>query len=363
MTDMHEKKKKKKSRKALRIVLICIAVLIVLCIAAALYLWSLWKNGDRFNRDTMFVTQPTTDITLHGNEDEPNSGTATTTDDGKPTIKHNGSYYVLNEDVFSVLFMGIDVNSEEQFANIGTTAHQADSLFLLVVDPTTGRFTVVNIPRMSITDVKQLDMNFNYARTTKSPICIQYAFGDGKELSCTLTRDAVSNLLFNIPINRYVSMNLDGLYIANDTVGGITLELLDDMTAFNPKMKKGETYTLLGKDVEIYLSRRLGRGLDGTNLSRTARQIQYCKQFFKVVKNKVEANPLFVVDLYNALGGNVQSDLSVEEMIYLSKTVMKADLSDENIYSLEGTVQNEDFFVDDDALKDLLIDLFYTKVS
>ncbi len=355
-------KKKKKSRKALKIVLICIAVLLVLCIAAGVYLWFLWKNGDRFNRETMFVTQPTTEITLQGNEDEPNAEPSTSYD-GRPTIKHNGAYYVLNENVFSVLFMGIDVNSEEQFANIGSTAHQSDTLFLLVVDPTTSRFTVVNIPRMTITDVKQLDMNFNYARTTKSPICIQYSFGDGKELSCTLTRDAVSNLLFNIPISRYVSMNLDGLYIANDAVGGITLKLLDDMTAFNPKMKKGEEYTLKGKDVEIYLSRRLGEGLDGTNMSRTARQIQYCKQFFKVAKEKIEANPLFVVELYNALGGTIQSDLSVEEMIYLSKSVSKADLGDENIYSLEGTVKNEDFFVDDDALKDLLIDLFYTKVA
>jgi len=315
----------------------------------------------------MFVTQPTADITLKGNEDEQGDGEGNTEPlenyEGKSTVRHNGEYYVYNDEVFSILFMGIDVGAEEQFASIGTTAHQADTLILFVVDPTTERFSVVNIPRMTITEVQQLDSNFQYARTTESPICTQYAYGDGKELSCTLTRDAASNLMFNIPISRYISMNLDGLYIANDAIGGVTLTLLDDMTEFNRKMKKGEEYTLKGKDVEIYLARRLGEGLDGTNMSRTARHIQYYKEFFKTAKNKLESNPLFAVDLFNALGGNVQSDLSIEEIIYLSKTIMKADLGDDNIYTLEGTTKNEDFFVDDDALKDLLIDLFYTKVS
>ena len=62
------------------------------------------------------------------------------------------------------------------------------------------------------------------------------------------------------------------------------------------------------------------------------------------------------------MGGSVQSDLSINEMIYLSQTVLSMDFSEDNIHTLEGTIRNEDFFVDDDALRALLIDVFYTEV-
>ncbi len=157
-------------------------------------------------------------------------------------------------------------------------------------------------------------------------------------------------------------MNLDGLYAANDALGGVTVTLLDDMTAFNPKMEKGIEYTLLGKDAEIYLARRLGKGLDGTNMSRTKRHIQYYKAFFSAAKNKLKDDLMFAINLYNAMGDSVQTDMSIEEMMYLSKAVLNMDIKDENIHTLVGTVKNEDFFVDDEALRELLIEVFYTEV-
>lgn len=368
MSNIDEKIKKR--RKILRIVLISLGAVVLVVAGVGFYLLSLWQNGVRLNRETMFVAEPQEEITFERDAvviDAPQEQPAQPQQtpvlyEGKPTVEFEGNYYVENDDVFSVLFMGVDTTDEEQFENIGVTAHQADSLILAVVNPVESGLVMINIPRMTITDVQQLDPAFNYARTTKSPICIQYAFGDGKALSCTLTRDAVSKLLFNIPISNYIAMNLDGLYTANDAVGGVTVTLLDDMTAFNPKMEKGEEYKLLGNDAEIYLARRIGPGLDGTNMSRAQRHIQYYKAFFSAAKDKLKESPTFAIDLFNAMGGSVQSDLSLDEMIYLSQTVLNMDFGDENIHTLEGTIKNEDFFVDDDALRALLIDVFYMEV-
>jgi len=362
MTNISEKIAKRKRN--MRILLAVLAVFVLVCVGMGIYLLSLWKNGERLNRETMFVSEASQDITFERGDAEA-SATPTTVPaqyDGKPTVKHGDKYYVLNDDIFSILFMGVDVDDDEQFENIGVTAHQSDTLILAAIDPEQNKLTIINVPRMTITDVKQLDAAFNYARTTRSPICIQYAFGDGKALSCTLTRDAVSNLLFNIPISRYVSMNLDGLYTANDALGGVTVTLLDDMTEFNRKMKKGVEYTLRGRDAEIYLTSRTGKGLDGTNMSRTRRHIQYYKAFFATAKNKLKADPMFAINLYGSMGSSVQTDMSMEEMMYLSRAVINMDISDENIHTLAGTVKNEDFFVDDEALKELLITVFYTEV-
>lgn len=366
MTNVAEKIKKRK--RALGISLTILIALALSCAAVGGYMLMLWKNGDRLNRATMFVPTQTEEITFERGETGDPSPTARPRQTpalykGKATVEHKGEYYVLNDNIFSILFMGVDTNDAEQFKNIGVTAHQADSLILAVIEPKADTLTMINIPRMTITDIKQLDAGFHYARTTRSPLCIQYAFGDGKELSCNLTREAVSELLFHIPISRYISMNLDGLFAANDAIGGVRLTLLDDFTGFNPSMKKGQDYTLTGKDAEFYVRGRMEKGLDGTNMSRMKRHIQYYKAFFATAKGKLKSDPMFAVNLYNSMRGSVQTDLTVEEIIYLSKVVVNMEMKDENIYTLEGTVKNEDFFVDDAALKDLLIRVFYTEAA
>lgn len=366
MNDINQRIAKRKH--VIKITIITLSALVLVCIAIGIYLLMLWKNGVSLNRDTMFVPKTTQEVNFERNAASETSLPAATPSptakpyNGKPTVELNGKYYVLNENVFSILFMGIDATDRTQFETIGVSAHQTDSLILAVIDSQAGTLKMINVPRMSIAEVKQLDMAFNYARTTKSPICIQYAFGDGKELSCTLTRDAVSNLLFNIPISRYITLNIDGLIKANDAIGGVTLTLADDMSDINPKMKKGESYTLIGRDAEVYIRARSGENLDGTSMSRTRRQIQYYKAFFSTAKAKLKQDPMFAVNLYGTMGNSVQTDLSMDEMIYLSKTVINMDINEENIFTLEGTVKNEDFFVDDAALKELLIKVFYTEV-
>ncbi|MEA5060783.1 MAG: LCP family protein [Candidatus Pelethousia sp.] len=366
MRDVTERIKRR--RRAVRAAWIVLAVFVLLCLGVGGYVAMLWRNGDRLNRATMFRPGETEQITLARGEDAAALPTAQPSQtpalyEGKATISYAGKYYVLNEDIFSILFMGIDTTDAEQFQDIGVTAHQADSLILAVVAPTANKLTMINIPRMTITEIRQLDANFNYSRTTESPLCIQYAFGDGKEQSCNLTREAVRNLLFHIPISRYISMNLDGLFAANDAIGGVEVLLLDDFTDVNPSMQKGERYVLTGRDAETYVRGRIGKNLDGTNMSRTKRQVQYYKAFFAAAKAKLKEDPMFAVDLYSSLGGSIQTDLTMEEVIYLSKTVANMDMDDENIHTLEGTVKNEDFFVDDDALRELLIRVFYTEVG
>ena len=58
-------------------------------------------------------------------------------------------------------------------------------------------------------------------------INIQYAFGDGKQKSCELMKTAVSNLLDGLPIQGYCSMNMDGIPVITDFVGGVQITVPD----------------------------------------------------------------------------------------------------------------------------------------
>ena len=48
------------------------------------------------------------------------------------------------------------------------------------------------------------------------------SYGDGKELSCELTVDAVSRLLLDTPIPYYAALNLDGIAALTVRLYGVT---------------------------------------------------------------------------------------------------------------------------------------------
>jgi LCP family protein required for cell wall assembly len=346
-------------KKVLRVFLIGALVIIALFTGVAAYLF--WDNGKPL-RETPNNLPAAETLSDRSMQSESEQGDDFEADPNR--IYYNGKYYTLNPNLFSVLLMGIDTWTRDQYANIGQNSNQADSLVLVLIDSAENKLSAINIPRNSITEVKQLDVNMNYARTTRSPICIQHAFGDGKELSCTLTRDAASNLLFNIPINRYLSINFDGMITANDAVGGVTLKLLDDFTAYRAEMKKGITYTLLGADAKTYVSGRTMPGLDGTNLTRVQRQIQYYKAFFEKAKDKLTENPFFALDMYAKTQDAVVTDIRAREIISLSKLLSNVSFLDSDIYMVPGAaMENEDYIVDDARLKELLIQTLYVEIA
>ena len=80
-------------------------------------------------------------------------------------------------------------------------------------------------------------------------INIQYAFGDGKQKSCELMKTAVSNMLDGLPIQGYCSMNMDGIAVITDFVGGVQITIPDDSLAdVNPEYKKGAVANITGEN-------------------------------------------------------------------------------------------------------------------
>lgn len=65
------------------------------------------------------------------------------------------------------------------------------------------------------------------------------------------TEKAVSDLFAGIPIDYYVTMDLDGISTFNDALGGVTVTLEDDFSQIDPEMVKGTTICLQGKQAEI----------------------------------------------------------------------------------------------------------------
>ena len=79
------------------------------------------------------------------------------------------------------------------------------------------------------------------------------------------------------------------------------------------------------------------------------------------------SNPGLALELYSALSGYMVTDITLDEVNYLASIILDYSFSGDRIYSLEGeTVVGdwnfEEFYPDEEALYELILDIFYEPV-
>ncbi len=288
------------------------------------------------------------------------------------TITYNGKKYRYNDNLINILVMGIDDYGLKGDKDTDANPYQADTIVLGTVDAVKKTVSFMSIPRDTVASIKVLDLNDEVATVKKGPIAIQHSFGTQGERTNEAVVDAVSNLLYSVPISRYVSVDITAIPDINDSLGGITVDIPEDLTKWNPKMKAGtKDYLLLNKDAVIFVARR-DTGIDDSAMGRMKRQVMYLKKLFPAVKAKTAENITYPIALYNSEADKVKTNLTIDEMTYLAKLLLDLELSDKDIVSVPGEMKRiepgeiEDYeyemgyIVDEDALKQLIVDRFYT---
>ena len=161
------------------------------------------------------------------------------------TLTYNGEEYTLREDIETLLVLGLDTYADTGLESYNNDK-QADFLLLLVMDTENGTCKGIHINRDTMTEMNVLGVSGDRIGTVTQQIALSHTFGNGREVSCRNTANAVSDLL-GVEVDHYLSVTMDAVPVYNDLVGGVTLELLDDFTAVDPAMKEGETATVSKK--------------------------------------------------------------------------------------------------------------------
>ena len=142
--------------------------------------------------------------------------TATAEERGNPNeryllngaIERDGKLYQLRRNLTAILLMGIDKREEFDNTGLSQSGAQADFLRLVVIDPTEGKISQLSIDRDTMTPITILDVLGNDAGKATWQICLAHAFGNDDEQRCELTVKAVSELLFDVPIDLYIALNM-----------------------------------------------------------------------------------------------------------------------------------------------------------
>ena len=280
-------------------------------------------------------------------------------------VLYDDKIYEYNKDIINILLIGIDKESEGLVIQSKTiTGGQADTIAVLSIDTRTNIFTIIRVPRDTIADVVMLDSDYNYAATVSAPICTSHSYGDGEELSSELTMDAVSRLLYDIPINRYFTLNLNAISDIVNKVDGITLEMLDDFTKVSWRMEKGKTVQLNGYMAKRYITARSYECMVGEDLgSRMPRQSQFMLELYKIVKEKAKSDITFPLFLLEVSKENTLHNLSFKELSFLTSLILENELNVDDIITLPGKMSDNGYIIDDEETHRIIIDTYYNLID
>lgn len=255
-------------------------------------------------------------------------------------IDEEGNAYKYRDDIISILLMGVDYMADESHWKNGMISNggNADVLALVIVNTKTFDFSILYIPRDTMADVIVTDEAGNYIDTVCTNIATAHSYGDGKELSCELTMDAVSKLLYSVPINRYVALSYDAIYKISDVLGGLTITFDKDYSNINPSYTKDATVTLSGWQLSRFILYRNRNQAEGA-YDRGVRNMLVLKAMFDQCKDKIVEKPTVALDIMLEMESYLTTNLDVREISFLAQNIGRMNFNSDTVIKLPGEVK------------------------
>ena len=286
------------------------------------------------------------------------------------TIEYNGHTYKYNENIISIGFIGVDqedLKTNEQTDFVGA----ADTDIVVAIDNSTGKTTAIAIPRDTMVDIDVYSESGIFLRTEKLQLCLAYAYGDGARKSCENSIGAMSRVLYNVPIQKYFALDLNGIAPLNDAIGGVTVESLYDFKDLG--IKKGDTITIKGDMAETYVRQRDMDDVEAS-LNRVQRQVQYIKAYAQQLAPAVMQDFGVVSNLYSTAQDYSQTNLSLRSAVYLASLLLSNGVSSFDTYTISGemkasrdpaieNVVHAELYADEDSVMEAVLNTFYTQID
>ena len=100
---------------------------------------------------------------------------------------------------------------------------------------------------------------------------------------------------------------------------------------------------------------------------RLARQKQYLNSFIGSARKAAKKDVSVVLDLYSAISKQMVTDVTMDEVAYLAPILVDYSFDSDSFYMMEGETvmgeQFEEFYANEDALYELILDVFYEEVE
>lgn len=321
-----------------RKLLICIAALVVVVL---LGIGAFLLTGTPKTEDTPYVPVV--------------SAQSAQTDWGS-TITVDGKSWRVNRNLETVLLLGIDSHEDVVSNEILGTGGRADTIMLVVLDNDRKTLQLLEVSRDTILPVDVYDSDRKFMFAGEMQVNMQYAFGDSPARSCQLMKRKISELLYGVPVDSVASITLDGINAAVDALGGVTFTLEQDWTEIDPAYTAGTTVTLNAQEMERFLRYR-DYSVLGTNDVRMSRQRWLLQKLLpQLLAGDTLERVLVAVEPY------LESDISADTLQKLRSYPQAGSPVKLPGETRKGELHDE-YHLDEDALQQLILELFYVPVD
>ena len=280
-------------------------------------------------------------------------------------VTYNDKEYQYNEDIINFLCLGIDKDVSMEEMQTDGNEGLADAVVLISVNVENGQIKILAIPRDTMVPVKVVDETGHFVKNANQQITLQYVYGSNAAMSCELMVDAVSNLLYKVPIQRYCSINLSAVTVLNDTIGGVDVQVLEDVHISGKNYHAGDVLHLQGTMALDYIRDR-DCDIFGSSMGILERQKQYMSNYFSTAVDAIKADMTLPMTLFQSLQGNMCTNITTEDIAYLVPELLDVSLNMEDMSMVPGEVTQpgelEEYIVNTDQLKELVINYFYEEV-
>ena len=277
------------------------------------------------------------------------------------TIIRDGVEYFPRQDITVLMILGIDrfgaVEDSGSYNNTG----DADMVTLLIFDDAREVCDILYLNRDTMLEMPVLGIGGKEAGTYYGQLALSHTYGSGLEDSCENVKKTLERFLPGLSIDYYVSMHMDAISLLNDAVGGVTVTVTEDFSDVDPTIKMGEM-TLTGEQAIYYVRTRKDLG-DQKNVTRMERQKEYINNFLELFRAKSDSSETFLIKTYDEIAPYIVTDCSSSTLVSLMSRY--SDYSIGRFVTPEGdNVIGEkyyEFYVDEEALDDLVLELFYAE--
>lgn len=284
-----------------------------------------------------------------------------------PVLYFDGKNYRFREDMEVILLMGIDNQEQIGDTQFEINNSQADVLYVFAIDHKNKTYQAIQLNRDTMTGVQTYFADGTKDEIATVQICLAHGYGKSETARCLNTADAVSGLLFNVPVDHYISLNMSAIAVLNEKVGGVYVTVPAGLETVDPSFVEGETVRLQGNQAELFVRSRMSLEND-TNEFRMERQEIFINAWKQQAKKVMNIDDGFALDLVLSLSDYMVSDMSANEL---------ADFADQlNEYEDLGTLKTQgemleagegrpfrEYYVDQEDLERKVIDLFYEEAD
>ena len=294
-----------------------------------------------------------------------NTDDTTTTTYSRPTtqapvLHYQGKDYQKRENIEVILVMGIDDRKDYSQSEFAINNSQADVLYVFAIDHDNKTYQAIQLNRDTMTSVQTYASDGRKNTIVNMQLCLAHSYGKNDQGRCLNTAEAVSELLFGVPVDHYISLNMKSIPVLNDQVGGVTVEVPAGLEKADPAFVAGAKVKLQGDQAEKFVRSRMSLENDSNDF-RMERQQIFLNAWKNQVNEKMSKDSEFALNLVFALSEYMVSDLTADGLNNFANQLKEyTDLG--TIKTTGETIETDDgreFHVDYDDLQKKVIDMFY----